>query len=79
MTTLGVLPTVMVCAIPFMWKLRSSLHPLLSLPWNIRMEPSGCILARMAEWRGVFDEDACGDVVLAVLLEEVEGGLLVVV
>lgn len=43
------------------------------------MEPSGCILARRRDWRGVFDEDACGDVVLALALEEVECGLLVVV
>lgn len=27
----------------------------------------------------IFDEDACGDVVLALALEDVEGGLLVVV
>ena len=36
-------------------------------------------LARRRDWRGVFDEDACGDVVLALALEDVEGGLLVVV
>lgn len=33
----------------------------------------------MEDCRDVFDKDACGDVVLAVLLEDVEGGLLVVV
>lgn len=36
-------------------------------------------MARRRDWRGVFDEDAGGDVVFSFMFEDVEGGLLVVV